>query len=114
MSASSQLSTSEGDVRMTGMALAWIGATIALAWASVIAAGFSLRLAAGMTRRWACVLFAAGAPDLAADQILRPFDDDARVVAAGRSRPHGVRHGSEHRLHVAGRGFPASQDQIVC
>ena len=46
--------------------------------------------------------FAARAPDLPADLILRPFEDDARVIARPeRSRPHGVRHGSEHRLDVA-------------
>ena len=44
---------------------------------------------------------AAGAPDFAAEEMLRPLDDHAGIVAAGRARPDRVWHGAHDRLRVA-------------
>ena len=44
---------------------------------------------------------AAGAPDLAAQQVGRALDDDAGPVAAGRAWPHRVGHGAQCCFDVA-------------
>ena len=45
--------------------------------------------------------FAAGAPDFAADEILRPLDDHAGKVTSRRARPNRMRHAAQQRLYVA-------------
>ena len=53
---------------------------------------------------------AARAPDLLADQVGRALDHGAGIVAAGRARPDGVRHGAQDGLDVGrvdpGAGHP--------
>jgi hypothetical protein len=44
---------------------------------------------------------AAGAPNLPPDELLRPFDNHAGIVATRGARPDRVRHATEYRPHVA-------------
>jgi hypothetical protein len=43
---------------------------------------------------------AAGAPNLPPEELLRPFDNHAGIVATRRARPDRVRHATEYRPHV--------------